>query len=141
MFVESLPSVNATLNATSAVLAVRAVSAIRAGDRETHRRLMLAAVTSSALFLVGYLTRWSLAGTAPFLGEGWTRPLYFSILFTHMPLAALIPPLVIRLLVLAFRGNDFAHRRLARWVFPVWMYVSVTGVAIYVMLYWIPGGH
>ncbi len=132
---DALPTVNAALNATSAVLAVLGFRAIRAGRRETHRALMLAAVASSVLFLAGYLTRIALTGTHRFPGAGALRAAYLAILGSHTLLAALAAPLVLWTLSLALRMRFPDHRRIARWTLPVWLYVSVTGVAVYVMLY------
>ncbi|HEX9307594.1 MAG TPA: DUF420 domain-containing protein [Anaeromyxobacter sp.] len=133
-----LPSVNATLNGTSAVLVVLGFQAIRAGRRERHRALMLAAFGSSVLFLAGYLTRIALTGTHAFPGSGAMKAVYLAILASHTVLAALAAPLVLRTLFLALRGRFADHRRLARATLPVWLYVSVTGVAVYVLLYRIP---
>jgi putative membrane protein len=130
-----LPSVNAVLNGTSAVLLVLGFGAIRAGRREAHRALMLAAVGSSLLFLAGYLTRIALTGTHRFPGEGALRAAYLAVLGSHTLLAALAAPLVLRTLFLALRTRFPDHRRIARWTLPVWLYVSVTGVVVYVMLY------
>jgi putative membrane protein len=134
-FADLLPSVNATLNATSAVLLVLGFRAIRAGRRETHRALMLGAVASSVLFLVSYVTRIALTGTHRFPGEGALRAVYLAVLVSHTLLAALAGPLVLRTLFLALRERFPDHRRIARWTLPVWLYVSVTGVVVYVMLY------
>ncbi|HEX9398701.1 MAG TPA: DUF420 domain-containing protein [Anaeromyxobacter sp.] len=133
-----LPSVNATLNGTSAVLLVLGFRAIRAGRRERHRALMLAAFGSSLLFLAGYLTRIALTGTHAFPGSGAMRVVYLSILASHTVLAVVAAPLILRTLFLAFRARFPDHRRLARATLPVWLYVSVTGVAVYVLLYRIP---
>jgi putative membrane protein len=136
-----LPSVNATLNATSAVLLVLGFRAIRAGDRRRHRALMLAALGSSLLFLVSYVTRIALTGTHRFPGDGALRTAYLAVLGSHTLLAALAGPLVVATLVLALRGRFPSHRRIARVTLPVWLYVSVTGVVVYVMLYHLaPGG-
>jgi len=133
-----LPSVNATLNGTSAVLLVLGFRAIRAGRRERHRALMLAAFGSSLLFLAGYLTRIALTGTHAFPGSGAMRVVYLSILASHTVLAVVAAPLILRTLFLAFRARFPDHRRLACATLPVWLYVSVTGVAVYVLLYRIP---
>ncbi|HSN89822.1 MAG TPA: DUF420 domain-containing protein [Anaeromyxobacteraceae bacterium] len=130
-----LPSVNAALNGTSAVLAVAGFVAIRRGRRDVHRALMLSAVAASALFLVSYLTRVALTGTHRFPGSGWAKALYLAVLASHTVLAAAAAPMVLRTLFLALRGRFPEHRRLARWTLPVWLYVSVTGVAVYVALY------
>lgn len=130
-----LPPVNATLNATSGVLVVLGWRAIRAGARERHRALMLAAFGSSVLFLAGYLTRVALTGTHAFPGGGALRVVYLAVLASHTVLAAAAAPLVLRTLFLAVRARFPDHRRIARYTLPIWMYVSATGVAVYVMLY------
>ncbi len=132
---EALPTANASLNALSAVLLLAGWRAIRAGRRERHRALMLSALGSSALFLAGYLTRVALTGTHRFPGGGALRATYLAVLGSHTVLAVAVLPLVLRTVYLALRGRFDAHRRIARWTFPVWLYVSVTGVAVYVMLY------
>jgi putative membrane protein len=136
---DALPTVNAALNATSAVLAVLGFRAIRAGRRDTHRALMLGAVASSVLFLAGYLTRIALTGTHRFPGGGALRAAYLAVLGSHTLLAALAAPLVLWTLSLALRTRFPDHRRIARWTLPVWLYVSVTGVAVYVLLYHVAG--
>lgn len=130
-----LAAFNACLNLTSAVLLVTGFRFIRRGQVRPHRRCMIGAVTASGLFLVLYVVRFSLTGTHSFTGPGLMRPIYLTILFSHMTLAVVVLPLVIRLLLLARREDFGAHRALARWTFPVWLYVSVTGLAVYVMLY------
>jgi putative membrane protein len=132
---DALPAVNATLNATSAVLLVLGFRAIRGGHLRRHRAFMLAALGSSLLFLVGYATRIALTGTHRFPGAGAFRAAYLAILGSHTLLAAAAGPLVVATLVLALRARFPAHRRIARATLPVWLYVSVTGVAVYVMLY------
>ena len=98
---------------------------------------MLAAFATSTLFLVSYLTYHFQVGSVPYEGRGWVRPLYFSILISHIILAAAIVPLVLVTLVRAVRGNFERHKRIARWTLPIWLYVSVTGVIVYWMLYWL----
>jgi putative membrane protein len=132
---ELLPTVNAALNLVSATLLFAGWRAIRRGDRERHRQLMLAAVSSSALFLVSYLTRVALTGTHRFPDDGALRAVYLVVLLTHPVLAAPAPPLVLRTVFLSLRDRIGEHRRIARWTLPIWMYVSVTGVVVYVMLY------
>ncbi|MEJ2538367.1 MAG: DUF420 domain-containing protein [Gemmatimonadota bacterium] len=134
-----LAPVNAGLNLTSTVALFTGWILIRSGRREAHRKAMLTAVGASALFLVFYVTRFYLTGTHEFAGRGLARTVYLSILFSHMILAVVVVPLVLRLLYLAFNGRDAEHRRLARWTFPVWMYVSVTGIVVYVLLYQVYG--
>lgn len=130
-----LPAVNATLNAASAALVVLGFRAIRRGKRERHRALMLAAVGCSVVFLAGYLTRMALTGTHRFPDVGPVKVVYLAVLLSHTLLAALAAPLVLRTLFLALRERFPDHRRIARVTLPVWLYVSVTGVVVYAMLY------
>jgi uncharacterized membrane protein YozB (DUF420 family) len=130
-----LPAVNAALNALSACFAVSGYLYIRRGEVASHRRCMLSAICASALFLVGYLVLRAIAGLTRFSGEGWIRPVYFSILFSHTVLAAVIVPMVLLTLTRALRRDFDRHRRIARWTLPLWLYVSVTGVLIYWLLY------
>ncbi len=135
MGIEQLPALNATLNAASAVLLVLAYRAIRRREIERHRALMFSAAVVSLLFLVSYLTYHAQVGSVRFLGQGAARTVYFTILISHTILAAVIVPLVLRTLWLGLNRQDLRHRRIARWTFPLWLYVSVTGVVIYAMLY------
>lgn len=130
-----LPAVNATLNATSAVLLLLAYGAIRAHDVERHRKLMLSAAAVSTVFLVCYVVYHARVGSVRFTGQGPVRTLYFAILISHTLLAVAIVPLVLRTLFLGLKGRVPQHRRIARWTFPLWLYVSITGVVIYAMLY------
>jgi len=132
---ELLPPVNATLNATSAALLFAGWRAIRRGHRDLHRNLMIAACAVSAIFLASYLTRVALTGTHRFPGGGALRAIYLAVLASHTVLAALTVPLVLRTLWLSLHARFVAHRRIAHVALPVWMYVSVTGVVVYVMLY------
>ena len=136
---ELLPPVNASLNATAATCLLGGYLAIRAGKRELHRRLMLGAFAASCVFLVSYLTRYALSGTTRFPVEGGWRVAYLAILGTHSVLAAALVPMVLRTLFLSLRTRFPEHRRLARFTFPIWVYVSITGVVVYVMLYHLPG--
>jgi uncharacterized membrane protein YozB (DUF420 family) len=129
------PAVNATLNGTSALLIASGRTLIRHGQVVAHRACMIAAVVSSSLFLISYLYYHAHVGSVHFKGRGWVRSLYFGILLTHTVLAAVIVPLVIITLARGLRGVFDRHRAIARWTFPLWLYVSVTGVVIYVMLY------
>lgn len=129
------PAINATLNGTSAVLLVMAHRMIKAGRIAIHRALMLAAVGTSTLFLTSYLYYHAHVHSVHFPGHGWSRALYFSILISHTILAAAIVPLVLITLIRALRERFDRHRAIARWTYPLWLYVSVTGVAIYFMLY------
>ncbi len=133
--VGDLPAVNATLNGTSALLLVAGYIAIRRRRTTLHRALMLSALGTSILFLASYLFYHYHAGTTRFTGEGLARTLYFVVLTSHTILAMAIVPLVIVTLYLAIREHFPRHRRIARWTFPLWLYVSVTGIVVYVMLY------
>jgi uncharacterized membrane protein YozB (DUF420 family) len=135
MDVSSLPAVNATLNGATTVLLIIGRTLIAKKQVAAHRRVMIAAVSTSALFLISYLTYHAQAGSVRFQGQGWVRPVYFAILLTHTVLAAAIVPMVLVTLARGLRGNFDRHRAIARWTYPVWLYVSVTGVVIYVMLY------
>lgn len=133
-----LPAVNAVLNATAATCLVLGFRAIRGGHREVHRRFMLGAFGASAIFLASYLTRFALTGTHRFPVEGYWKALYLAVLFSHMLLAMALLPMVLRTLWLPLRGRFPEHRRIARFTFPVWVYVSVTGVLVYFLLYHLP---
>ena len=133
--VAQLPAVNATLNAISGVLLSAGYVFIRRGRIAMHKRCMLAALTSSALFLTSYVTYHLHAGSRPFPGQGPVRVIYFAILITHVVLAAVIVPLALMTAARGLRAQFDAHARIARWTLPLWLYVSVTGVVIYVMLY------
>jgi putative membrane protein len=130
-----LPPLNAALNAGSALFLLAGWRAIRRGDRERHRRRMLSAFACSALFLVSYLTRVALTGTHRFPGGGALRAAYLAILASHTLLAVVCLPLAITTLVLGLRARFDLHPRVARFTLPVWLYVSVTGVLVYVLLY------
>ena len=130
-----LPHVNATLNATAFTLIVCGLVAIRRRRLVAHKRCMLAAATVSALFLVSYLVYHYNVGSVRFTKEGWLRNVYFPLLLSHTILAAVIVPLVLRTAYLAFQNRFAGHRRIAKWTFPLWIYVSVTGVIVYLMLY------
>jgi putative membrane protein len=126
-----LPAVNASLNATSAVLLFLAVRAVRCRDVLRHRRLRLAAVTVSALFLVGYVVSFVWGPHTRYPAHDWTRVVYFAILISHEILAPFVVPLVLRMVYLGLKNRAAAHKRLARYALPVWGYISVTGVLIY----------
>lgn len=134
-----LAAVNATLNATSAVALLVGFTFIRRKVIDRHRKAMLTAVGASALFLVFYVARVLLTGTHEFAGEGFARIVYRTVLFSHMTLAVLVLPFVLRILYLARQQRFDEHKRLARFVFPVWAYVSVTGLVVYLMLYQVYG--
>lgn len=133
--VHQLPALNATLNGVAAVLLVTAYSFIRQGRVKAHRNVMLAAFVVSCLFLVSYLVYHYNAGSVRFDKDGWVRTLYLWILGTHTVLAALVPVLAVVTLTRGLRGRYAKHRSIARWTLPIWLYVSVTGVVVYVLLY------
>lgn len=135
MTVRDLPTLNAALNATSAALLLCGWLLIRRGRRQAHRRVMLAALGCSALFLVSYLVYHAQVGSVRFQGRGPIRTVYFAILISHTILATAIVPLVAVTVARALRGSFDLHRRIARLTLPAWAYVSVTGVAVYWMLY------
>lgn len=133
------PALNATLNGTSAVLLLSGRVLIARGKMAAHRMCMIAAVVASSLFLACYLFFHYKVGNILFLGQGWSRPVYFTILTSHVILAIVIVPLAIVTLSRGLRGNYNKHRAIAQWTWPLWMYVSVTGVLVYFMLYqWFP---
>lgn len=133
------PALNATLNGTSAVLLLIGRVLIAKGKVAAHRACMIAAVVTSALFLGCYLFFHFKVGNILFMGQGWVRPLYFAILISHVTLAIVIVPLAIITLSRGLRGRYAKHRAIARYTWPLWMYVSVTGVIVYFMLYqWFP---
>lgn len=133
--IADLPAVNATLNATSALLLLNGYRLIRKKRITAHKRSMIAACCTSVLFLICYLTYHYFHGSTPFAGQGWVRPVYFTILISHTILAATIVPMALITLTRALKERFDAHGRIARWTLPLWLYVSVTGVVIYFMLY------
>ncbi|HVF91942.1 MAG TPA: DUF420 domain-containing protein [Blastocatellia bacterium] len=137
MDITLLPTVNAVLNSTCTVLLVAGFFFIRRNNVSAHRACMVAAFTTSVLFLISYLTYHYYHGATGFQGTGWVRPLYFAILITHTFLAALIVPFVLVTLYRALKTDFARHKRVARWTLPMWLYVSVTGVVVYLMLYYI----
>ena len=134
-YIYALPHLNATLNFISAVLLTSGFLFIRSGNIHSHRKCMLAACVTSTLFLICYVTYHSFYGSTAFKGVGWIRPVYFAILLTHTILAVVIVPMVLITLFRALRERFDAHRRIARWTLPIWLYVSVTGVIVYLLLY------
>jgi len=130
-----LPAINASLNATSCVFLVTGYVLIRARRIAQHRACMLAALTTSALFLVCYIVYHAQVGSVRFPRYGFVRPVYFTILITHVTLAVTVLPLAIVTAARGLRGDYRRHKRIARWTFPIWLYVSVTGVLVYVLLY------
>ncbi len=135
MSTQDLPALNATLNGIAAILLICGYIAIRRGKIQLHKRLMISAFIVSCLFLVSYLVYHYTARLVRFDKPGWVRTVYLWILGTHTPLAAAVPVLAIITLNRALKGRFAKHRAIARWTFPIWLYVSVTGVIIYVLLY------
>ena len=129
-----LPAMNAACNAVTAFLILRGLVLIHRREKEKHRHSMLGAFASSTLFLIGYITYHFVHGDSHFQGWGWTRPVYFSILITHITLSAVALPLVLTTFYLALSGRFEAHKKFARITYPIWLYVSVTGVVIFFFL-------
>ncbi|MBF0142402.1 MAG: DUF420 domain-containing protein [Magnetococcales bacterium] len=142
--IAGLPHLQATLNASALALMGLGYLRKRGGDEGQHRLLMLAAVAVSAVFLVSYLIYHAHVGNARFAGTGWIRPVYFSILAIHVVTAALVVPMLVATLFRAFRGRREEHRRIARVTLPVWAFVSVTGIVVYLLAFHVypagPGG-
>jgi putative membrane protein len=130
-----LPHLNAALNATASMLLIAGWGLIRSRRIAQHRACMIAAVVTSGLFLTSYVVYHALAGSKPFPGTGWVRAVYFSILIPHVLLAALTLPFILLTFARGLRRDDARHRRVARWTMPLWLFVSVSGVAVYLMLY------
>lgn len=135
MTLHDLPALNATLNATSGVLLTAGWLLIRRKRIQAHRACMLAACAVSALFLTSYVIYHAQVGSVPFTRQGFVRPVYFTILLTHVVLAFATLPLAIVTLARGLKGRFARHRAIARWTMPIWLYVSVTGVLVYVLLY------
>jgi len=133
--ITDLPAVNATLNGISAILLVIGYALIRQRRIAQHRRVMISAFATSTLFLICYVIYHANVGSKPFTGQGTVRSVYFFILITHIVLAALVPPMALVTLIRGLRARYDKHAKLARWTLPIWLYVSVTGVIVYVMLY------
>lgn len=131
----SLPGLNASLNAASALLLILGYRFIRQRKINHHKACMATAFVLSVAFLISYLTYHFQVGSVPFRGVGWIRPVYFAILFSHTLLAALVPPLALMTLSRALKGQFDRHRRIARWTLPIWLYVNGTGVVVYWMVY------
>lgn len=135
MSVTDLPALNATLNTISTVLLITGWVFIRRGERRKHKACMIAALITSALFLTSYVIYHAQVGSVPFTGTGWIRTVYFSVLIPHVILAAAVVPPILITVSRGLSAKYDKHRRIARWTLPVWLYVSVTGVIVYLMLY------
>jgi len=142
MTVSDLPAINASLNGLSAVFLAAGFYFIRRKNVIAHRRCMISAFASSTVFLACYLTyHFSVRAVTRFSGQGWIRPVYFTLLISHILLAVVILPLAIVTLTRGLRAQFDLHRKIARWTWPIWMYVSVTGVMVYLMLYHLYPAH
>jgi uncharacterized membrane protein YozB (DUF420 family) len=135
MAIELHPALNAVLNGSCAVLLVLGRIAIARREIDRHRKLMVAAFATSTVFLISYLIRFATTGSHKYPGDGLDKIFYLVVLFSHMVLAVVLVPLVLRALMFALRGQYDRHMRVVKWGWPIWMYVSVTGVIVYVMLY------
>ncbi len=135
MSVTDLPLINAILNSTSTVFLLLGYYFIRQKKKVLHKKMMITALVTSSLFLVSYLTYHYNVGSVKFTGQGAVRAVYFAVLISHTILAATVPPLAIITLVRALRERFDKHKVIARWTLPIWLYVSVTGVVVYIMLY------
>ena len=135
MSLSDLPAVNAVLNSVAFVLLMTGYVMVKRGRIVAHRRCMIAAFCVSVFFLISYLTYRFFGAEKKFGGQGWIRPVYFFILVTHVVLAATVPFLALRTLYLGLKGRIDKHRRIARVTFPIWAYVSITGVTVYVLLF------
>jgi putative membrane protein len=133
-WVSSLPAANAAFNSLSALCLLAGYINIRRKDRATHKRFMLAATFFSGLFLISYITYHSFHGDTHFPGQGWVRPAYFALLISHIGLSMVALPLIFTTLYFSLSGQFGFHRKVARWTFPIWMYVSVTGVLVFFVL-------
>lgn len=135
MSISDLPLINAILNATSTIFLLLGYYFIRNKKKQLHRKMMLTALTTSALFLICYLIYHYNVGSVKFTGQGTVRTVYFTVLITHTVLAASVPVLAVITLVRALRERFDKHKVIARWTLPIWLYVSVTGIVVYLMLY------
>jgi putative membrane protein len=133
-WVANLPALNAMLNSVSTVLIIAGFAAIKQRKFVTHMKFMLTAFITSSLFLISYLVYHHYVGHTPFPGEGFIRPVYFTILISHIILSAFVVPLVLTSYYFAFSGKFITHRKVSKWTFPIWLYVSVTGVMIFFIL-------
>lgn len=135
MNVTDLPTVNSVLNAVSATLLLAGRIYIKRNRANLHKKIMLTAVATSALFLISYLIYHGQVGSIPYERYDWTRPIYFAILIPHVILAAVMVPFILAAVWLALKGNFNIHKKIVRFVWPVWMFVSLSGIAVYLMLY------
>ncbi len=135
MSVQDFPTINASLNLLSTIFLLLGYINVKRGNKNTHKKFMVSALVSSAVFLICYLFYHSQVGSVPYPHHDWTRPVYFTVLIPHIILAAVMFPFILMAVWFAFREQFEKHRKIVRWLWPVWMYVSVSGVVIYLMLY------
>ncbi len=135
MSIQNLPTINAGLNLLSTIFLLLGYLNVKRGNRDTHKKFMVSALVSSAVFLIFYLFYHSQVGSVPYPYHDWTRPVYFAVLIPHIILAAVMSPFILIAVWFALREQFEKHRKIVRWLWPVWMYVSVSGVIIYLMLY------
>lgn len=135
MNVSQLPTLNALLNLSAAVMLAAGFYHIKQGRQIVHKRFMIAALLFSAIFLVSYLIYHNEVGSIPYPKYDWTRAVYFAILIPHIILAAVMSPFIIVMVFFALKGEFFKHKRFAKWMWPIWMFVSISGVLVYLMLY------
>jgi len=131
----NLPTLNAILNGCSLILLIIGFIYIKRGNRTAHKRLMLLALVSSALFLTSYLIYHAEAGSTPYPYHNWTRPIYFAVLIPHVTLAAIMVPFILAAVYYALKQKFIKHTRITRWLWPVWVFVSLSGIIVYFMLY------
>ncbi len=135
MTASDLPTLNAILNCISTILLISGYVYIKKGDKKTHMKFMISALVSSGFFLISYLIYHSIVGSVPYPYHDWTRPVYFIVLIPHVILAAVMSPFILIAVWQALREKFETHRKIVRWLWPVWIYVSISGVVIYLMLY------
>jgi uncharacterized membrane protein YozB (DUF420 family) len=135
MSLSDLPTLNAILNSISAIFLITGFWYIKKGDQQSHKKMMISALIVSTLFLTSYLIYHYNIPSTPYPYHDWTRPLYFAILIPHIILAALMGPFIIAAVIFAFKEKFETHKKIVKWIWPVWMFVSVSGVIIYLMLY------
>ena len=135
MGITDLPTINAILNSISTVFLILGFIQIKKGNQTCHRKMMIVALISSALFLISYLIYHYYAGSVPYPHHDWTRPVYFAILIPHIILAAVMTPFILAAVYFAIKGNFDNHKRITKWLWPVWIFVSISGILIYLMLY------
>ena len=135
MNLTDLPTLNAILNSISAVFLILGYRYIKKGEHQSHKKMMISALTVSVLFLISYVIYHYNIPSTPYPYHDWTRPIYFAILVPHIILAAFMGPFILAAVIFAFKEQFEAHKKIVKWIWPVWIFVSVSGVIIYLMLY------